>query len=154
MQEVGNLESVSHCAHAASAARNKGTTDQHAAAYGSSSDKLKDALRVSFTDWLSESFSAGGGNKTSVSSKNKSLADRSQEVISAKMVDGMAQQITANSAVSRLAQANVTQDVALYLLSVGALTEAVPEPEQKQLTLFETDEMGMRIKTRVPPRPF
>jgi len=121
----------------------------------SSSDKLKDALLTSFINWLSDHIKMiAGAEETPISSGNKSATDIRQEIIAPKVRDSMASLITANRTMSLLVQANATQDTALHLLTTGALAETVPEPGQKQQTLFEADDMGIRARAKVAQKPF
>ena len=118
----------------------------------SSSEKLKDALLVSFIDWFSGHLTTGSYTpEISAASEGKLAKSMSREADSAQSVGRMAREITSNHHTSLLIQANVAQDTALHLLSVGALAEAVQEPDQKQHTLFDADYMDVRTKVAKMP---
>ncbi len=121
----------------------------------SSSEKLKDALLVSFIDWISGHLNSGSvAPAMSAASKNKLLKSANGEIDSAESAGRMAREIASNRPMSLLVQANVGQDTALHLLSAGTLAEAVQEPDQKQHTLFDADYMDVRTKvSKISHRP-
>ena len=121
----------------------------------SSSEKLKDALLVSFLDWSSGHSKTGSDMpEISASSEGKPESGASWEIVAAQVVGRVASEIASNRPMSQKAQANVTQDAALHLLSMGALAETIQEPGQKPHTLFDADYMDVRTKVaKMPNEP-
>jgi hypothetical protein len=87
----------------------------------------------------------------SAASEGKAERSLNREIDSAQTADRMASEITSNRPMSLMAQANVTQDAALHLLSMGALAETIQEPGQKPHTLFDADYMDVRTKVAKMP---
>ena len=121
----------------------------------SSSEKLKDALLTSFVDWFSEHSKTGSDvPEISASSADKPESGASREIVAAQAAGRVASEIASNRPMSLIAQANVTQDAALHLLSMGALAETIQEPGQKPHTLFDADYMDVRTKVaKMPHEP-
>lgn len=176
MQQVGSVYNGGHGAHTNSAHGNgafgsqKADRDVRSSAdaelvrtakfaenppAGSSSEKLKDSLLMSFINWFSEHLkTVAGSEKTPISSDSKSVSDTGRKIIAEVAADGSTNRIAADRDISLRAQANVTEDAALHLLSAGALAETIPEPGQKHQSLFDTDDVGVRVRAKVSQTPF
>lgn len=121
----------------------------------SSSGKLKDTLLMSFIDWFHEHLKiAGHIEKVSTASKNDLLSDISRKISDSGVAEYVAGRIAADSEFALRAQANVSENTALHLLSAGAVAETVHEPGQKQQTLFDADDTGVRVRAKVAQTSF
>jgi len=176
MQQVGCVHHVGYNAYTGSAHGNGATGSQQAGhnveasanaelvrttefsqnpPEGSSSDKLKDSLLMSFVNWVSGRLNTVvGTGETSISSNKKSVSGISQKIIAAGAPKSTASRISADRNTSLRAQANIADDAALHLLSAGALAETISEPGQKHQTLFDADDAGVRVRAKVAQTPF
>lgn len=122
---------------------------------GSSSDKLKDSLLMSFINWVSEHLNTVvGTGEASISSGKNSSSGTNRKIISAATPENTANRISDDRDASLRAQANIADDTALHLLSAGALAETISEPGQKHQTLFDADDAGVRVRAKVAQTPF
>ena len=113
---------------------------------GGGSGRLKDALLMSFINWFSEHLKTEvGTEEASISSDRKSVSGMSLKIIAAT---------AAEPDISLRAQANVTEDTALHLLSAGAIAETIPEQGQKHQSPFGADDVGSRERARISQMPF
>lgn len=125
------------------------------ASQDSSSEKLKDAFLMSIINWLSEHLkTVAGTGGVSISSGNKSVSGTNLSIVAEAAANGTVDRIAAEGDISLRAQANVAEDTALHLLSAGALAETVQEPGHKHQTLFEADDVDLRIRAKVSQTPF